>query len=31
MKGKKLFALVNHWNKPGIEYLWRSITETEEK
>lgn len=31
MKGKTLFALVNQWNKPGIEILWKHSTGTEEK
>lgn len=29
MKGKTIFAVVNHWNKPGIESLWRHSTETD--
>lgn len=29
MKGKTLFALVNQWNKPGIEILWNHSTKTE--
>lgn len=30
MKGKTIVALVNQWNKPGIEMLWRHTTNTEE-
>lgn len=29
MKGKTLFAVVNQWNMPGIEALWRHQTQTE--
>lgn len=31
MPGNKLVALVNHWNLPGIESLWKSATGTHEK
>ena len=31
MKGKTLFAVVNHWNKPGIEALWKHSTDTEDE
>lgn len=27
MKGKTIFAVVNQWNKPGIETLWKHTTE----
>lgn len=29
LPGKTIFALVNHWNMPGIEQHWRHTTSTE--